>query len=315
MEDLRKAVHAVMDQASHVILGKNKQIAAVMAALLADGHVLLEDMPGVGKTTLAMVFARSMRLDCRRMQFTPDVLPSDLTGFSIYRREEERFVYQQGALFCHLLLADELNRTSPKTQSALLEAMEERRVSVEGVSRELPKPFLVIATQNPYGSAGTQPLPQAQSDRFMISLSLGYPDLESEVAMALGIREESALSQVVPCMDAQDLLMAQREVCGIHLAEALARYAVELVRATRIHPDLRQGGSPRVVIALVRMARAKAWLAGRAFVMPHDVMDQFPTIIRHRIVSARSLGAQRSVDEVIKEILGKVRAPSLGRAR
>lgn len=182
-----KAVRQVLEQVNHVILGKSEEIKEIMTAFLADGHVLLEDIPGVGKTTLAVAFSKAMQLDYRRVQFTPDVLPSDLTGFSIYRREEEKFVYQEGSVFCNLLLADEINRTSPKTQSALLEVMEERKVTVDGVTREVPSPFLVIATQNPAGTTGTQYLPEAQVDRFMVCLSLGYPDYESELAMAKGI--------------------------------------------------------------------------------------------------------------------------------
>ena len=179
MEERLAAVQKVMEQVNRVILGKQAEVREIMLAFLADGHVLLEDIPGVGKTTLALAFSRAMQLDYRRIQFTPDVLPSDLTGFSIYRRDQEKFVYQEGSVFCNLLLADEINRTSPKTQSALLEVMEERRVTVEGVTRSVPDPFLVIATQNPVGAAGTQRLPEAQVDRFMVSLSVGYPDFDS----------------------------------------------------------------------------------------------------------------------------------------
>lgn len=189
MEQRLDLAKAVTKQVGQVILGKEKEIREIMLAFLANGHVLLEDIPGVGKTTLALAFSRAMQLDYKRIQFTPDVLPSDLTGFSIYRREEERFVYQEGSVFCNLFLADEINRTSPKTQSALLEVMEERKVTVEGVTRAVPEPFLVIATQNPQGSAGTQLLPEAQVDRFMVSLSVGYPDFDSELAMVMGVRE------------------------------------------------------------------------------------------------------------------------------
>ena len=196
-----------------------------------------------------------MRLEYRRVQFTPDVLPSDLTGFSIYRREEERFVYQPGSVFCNLLLADEINRTSPKTQSALLEVMEERKVTVDGVTRKVPSPFLVIATQNPTGTVGTQYLPEAQVDRFMVSLTLGYPDFESELAMArdVGIRER--LDAVRPVLTGEMLEELQRAVGGIYMKEPLYRYLLELVRATRTHPYLQRGASPRATIALVRMAK------------------------------------------------------------
>ena len=205
MEEWRNLIENVTKQVGQVILGKEQEIREIMLAFLANGHVLLEDIPGVGKTTLALAFSKSMQLDYKRIQFTPDVLPSDLTGFSIYRREEERFVYQEGSVFCNLLLADEINRTSPKTQSALLEVMEERRVTVEGVTRPVPEPFLVIATQNPQGSAGTQLLPEAQVDRFMVSLSVGYPDYDSELAMVLGVREKSRVEDVVSVLQGDTL--------------------------------------------------------------------------------------------------------------
>lgn len=193
VEQSYKKAEDVIEQVRQVILGKDSEIREVMLAFLAGGHILLEDIPGVGKTTLALAFSRAMSLNYRRIQFTPDVMPSDLTGFSIYRRETEQFVYQPGAVFCNLLLADEINRTSPKTQSALLEVMEERKVTVEGITREVPRPFLVIATRNPFGSAGMQPLPEAQMDRFMISMTLGYPDFESELAIAKSIGEKDRM--------------------------------------------------------------------------------------------------------------------------
>ena len=232
MTPLYSKILQVLEQVNGVILGKEDEIREIMTVFLANGHVLLEDIPGVGKTTLAVAFSRAMRLDHRRVQFTPDVLPSDLTGFSVYRREEERFVYQPGSVFCNLLLADEINRTSPKTQSALLEVMEERKVTVDGVTRKVPVPFLVIATQNPTGTAGTQYLPEAQLDRFMVSMSLGYPDYESELAMAKGIGPEEKYLQIRPVLTGEELLEAQRDLrylyerCGLRLsAEARARDA------------------------------------------------------------------------------------------
>lgn len=263
MEEWRNLIETVTKQVGQVILGKEQEIREIMLAFLANGHVLLEDIPGVGKTTLALAFSKSMQLDYKRIQFTPDVLPSDLTGFSIYRREEERFVYQEGSVFCNLLLADEINRTSPKTQSALLEVMEERRVTVEGVTRSVPEPFLVIATQNPQGSAGTQLLPEAQVDRFMVSLSVGYPDYDSELAMVLGVREKSRVEDIVSVLQGDTLRDIQNAVDQVHLKENVGDYIVRLVRATREHPELSCGGSPRASIALVRMSRAAAFLNGR----------------------------------------------------
>lgn len=316
MEELRTAVQKVMDQVNRVILGKEEEIQEIMTAFLANGHILLEDIPGVGKTTLALAFSKGMKLDYRRIQFTPDVLPSDLTGFSIYRRDQEKFVYQQGSVFCNLLLADELNRTSPKTQSALLEVMEERKVTVEGVTRDVPSPFLVIATQNPSGAAGTQYLPEAQVDRFMASLSIGYPDFESELSLAMGISEKSRVEDVHPVMDGDLLLRAQKAVCEVYLKESVSRYLVALIRATREHRCIQRGGSPRATIALVRMARASAWLKGRSFVTPEDVAEQFPFIIRHRLIFNHTARLeQMDQNAVISEILSSVKKPSMGKER
>lgn len=313
MEEWRNLIETVTKQVGQVILGKEQEIREIMLAFLANGHVLLEDIPGVGKTTLALAFSKSMQLDYKRIQFTPDVLPSDLTGFSIYRREEERFVYQEGSVFCNLLLADEINRTSPKTQSALLEVMEERRVTVEGVTRPVPEPFLVIATQNPQGSAGTQLLPEAQVDRFMVSLSVGYPDYDSELAMVRGVREKSRVEDIVSVLQGDTLRDIQNAVDQVYLKENVGDYIVRLVRATREHPELSCGGSPRASIALVRMSRAAAFLNGRDYVIPSDVEEQFPYIIRHRITldsAARMNG--RTKDAVIGEILQQTRRPSMG---
>ncbi len=312
MEKLRAVVQNVMEQVNRVILGKEAEIREIMLAFLANGHILLEDIPGVGKTTLALAFSRAMELEYRRIQFTPDVLPSDLTGFSIYRRDQERFVYQQGSVFCNLLLADELNRTSPKTQSALLEVMEERKVTVEGVTCAVPSPFLVIATQNPPGSAGTQYLPEAQVDRFMVSLSVGYPDFDSELSMAMEVSERSRTDGIRPVMNGGMLKEAQADVSRVYLSRPAAGYAVELVRATREHRFLERGGSPRATIALVRMARAAAWLEGREFVTPEDIAEQFPCVIRHRLLLN---GAARleymEKDGVIEEILSVTEKPSM----
>lgn len=304
---------AVVDQVNRIILGKSGEIREIMLAFLANGHILLEDIPGVGKTTLALAFSRAMSLDCTRVQFTPDVLPSDLTGFSIYRREEEKFVYQPGAVFCNLLLADELNRTSPKTQSALLEIMEERKVTVEGVTRMAPEPFLVIATQNPFGASGTQPLPEAQVDRFIISMTLGYPDFESELAMAKSVRETNPLDAVQTVLNRETLLELQKEIHSVHINEAVYRYILELIRATRHNPCLERGVSPRGTIALVKMARAAAWLEGRDFVTPGDVREQFPYVASHRIsLNAAARMEGKGKNRIIEETVDQIRRPPMG---
>lgn len=316
MKGEHRSIWKVMEQVNRVILGKEQIVREIALAFLAEGHVLLEDMPGVGKTTLALAFSRAMRLDYKRVQFTPDVLPSDLTGFSVYRREQEKFVYRKGSVFCNLLLADEINRTSPKTQSALLEVMEERKVTVEGITRSVPSPFLVIATENPSGSAGTQALPRAQLDRFAICLSVGYPDFESELCMAMGIGEDDRLARVVPVMDAGSLKNLQRDVCGVYMDDTVCRYVVELVRATRGHRFLETGGSPRATIALVRLARAAAWLDGRDYVLPEDVAEQFPAVMRHRVKRSQEARMEAvEKDEILDEILKAIRKPSIGRRR
>ena len=303
----RRMLQKVLEQVNQVILGKEQENREILLAFLAWGNVLLEDIPGVGRTTLALAFSRAMGLEHRRVQFTPDVLPSDLTGFSIYRRETETFVYQPGSVFCNLLLADELNRTSPKTQSALLEVMEEGQVTVEGVTRAVPKPFLVIATQNPAGTAGTQPLPEAQVDRFLTSLSLGYPDLQSELSLALSPMGKERLAQVVPVMEGKELLALQREVGGVFMKGSVGEYLTGLVRATREHPMIERGCSPRGTIALARIARASAWMAGRNFVTPQDIREQFPFVASHRLIlssSARMEGVpvKEIVDEIVKQV-------------
>ncbi len=315
-EHLHELIQQVLKQVGSVILGKDGEIREIMTVFLANGHVLLEDIPGVGKTTLAVAFSRAMQLEHRRVQFTPDVLPSDLTGFSIYRREEERFVYQPGSVFCNLLLADEINRTSPKTQSALLEVMEERKVTVDGVTRAVPSPFLVIATQNPSGTAGTQYLPEAQMDRFMVSMSLGYPDYESELAMAKGIGPDERYLQIRPVLNAESLAKAQREIHSVYMKDVIFDYLLRLVRATRSHPEIDRGASPRATIALVKMSKASAWISGRDYVIPGDVRRQFPYVAGHRIrLSSSALMNGRTREQVLSGILKDIGIPEMGEKR
>ncbi len=303
MGGYRAAAQAVLEAVNQVILGKEAFTVQILEALLADGHVLLEDIPGVGKTTLALAFSKLMGLDWKRVQFTPDVLPSDLSGFSIYRRDQEKFVYQPGAVFCNLLLADEINRTSPKTQSALLETMEERQVTVDGVTREVPSPFFVIATQNPLGAAGTQPLPMAQMDRFMVCLAMGYPDFENEVQMARESGDGRRTDHLRPLMNAKALLEMQKEVSQVFVHDAVYRYIVRLISATRQNPSFETGVSPRGTIALVKMAQASAWLKGNDFVTPSDVAARFGSVAVHRV----QLSGKARMDGVSKEaVLGQI---------
>ena len=269
----------VIEQVNKVILGKDRKVKEIMTAFLAGGHILLEDIPGVGKTTLATAFSKAMKLDCKRVQFTPDVMPSDLTGYSVYRSDLGQFVYQPGSVFCNLLLADEINRTSPKTQSALLEVMEERKVSVEGITRDVPDPFIVIATQNPYGNAGTQSLPEAQMDRFMITMSIGYPDFESEMDMAMSVGKIGRTDMVEPVITAEDVKEMQEEIYEVYMNKSIYKYIVELVTASRESEYIERGASPRATIALVKMSKAWAWLNGRDYVIPSDVGTQFEYVI------------------------------------
>lgn len=310
---LYPAILQVLEQVNGVILGKSEEIKEIMTTFLANGHVLLEDIPGVGKTTLAVAFSRAMQLDYKRVQFTPDVLPSDLTGFSMYRREEEKFVYQPGSVFCNLFLADEINRTSPKTQSALLEVMEERKVTVDGVTREVPAPFLVIATQNPVGAAGTQYLPEAQMDRFMVSMSLGYPDYDSELSMAKDIALEEKYHQIRPVLSGEMLLAVQKEIYEVYMKDELYDYLLRLVRATRSHPGIKRGASPRATIALVKMAKATAWMNGRDYVTPGDVRGQFPYVVPHRVLLSETAAMEgKRREQILREIMENVEIPSMG---
>ena len=308
-----KTAEEVLQQVSGAVLGKDDQIKTIMAAFLAGGHVLLEDIPGVGKTTLAMSFAGAMGLNCKRVQFTPDVMPSDLTGFSVYSRENDKFVYQEGAVFCNLLLADEITRTSPKTQSALLEVMEERKVSVEGVTREVPSPFLVIATQNPLGSIGTQALPEAQTDRFMVNLSLGYPDEKSELEIARTVGKYSRTESVHAVCTPEIFCEMQDDIHNIFIKDEIYNYILQLVCATRNHDYIEHGASPRATISMVRMSKAYAWLCGRGYVIPSDVQTLLPGVLHHRIslsATAKMNGAGR--DDVIASIIKNVRTPYMG---
>ena len=312
MDTRRKAVRDVLVQVNGVILGKERLTLEVLAALLAGGHVLLEDMPGVGKTTLAIAFARLLGLEWKRVQFTPDVLPSDLTGFTVYQKETGKFVYQPGAVMCNLLLADEINRTSPKTQSALLEVMEEQQVTVDGVTRKTGEPFIVIATENPAGSADTQLLPESQLDRFMICVSMGYPTVEEEMEIMRRSQETDRTAGITPILDAPALADMIRETRGVYMHERICRYIAELAKATRENEWTELGLSPRGTVALTAMAKACAYLKNRAYVVPSDVEEVFPCVAAHRIVlNMKAKVAHVKVDETVRQILENTEKPAL----
>ena len=313
MNDYNRA-YQVMGEVKRVIVGKDECIRKVMAAILAKGHVLLEDVPGVGKTEMAVAFSRAMGLQSNRVQFTPDVMPSDITGFSMYQKETGNFVYRPGAVMCNLLLADEINRTSPKTQSALLEVMEEGNVTVDGVTRGVPRPFIVLATQNPVGSFGTQRLPEAQMDRFLICISLGYPEPEDEVRMLKSRHSHRPLEQIAPVIHGEELLYMQEEAERIFIHDMVYKYMVQLSAATREHEMTELGFSPRGTLALGKMARAYAWLDNREYVVPEDVKKSFYDVGIHRIrlnQKAR-LNGTKAVD-ILDEVIGTVREPQPGR--
>ena len=296
------------------MIGKDDCIVKVMTAILAGGHILLEDIPGVGKTTMAMAFSRAMDLQQKRIQFTPDVLPADITGFSMYQKEKGAFVYQPGAAMCNLLLADEINRTSPKTQSALLEVMEEGKISVDGISRPVPDPFIVIATENPFGSAGTQMLPESQVDRFMICISMGYPDIQSEIEIVKGNVSRRPLEEVRRVMKAEELTDIRKTAEEIFIHDVLYQYIGRLVQTTRSHEMIDLGLSPRGTISIARMAKARAFLMGRNYVVPDDIADVYLDVSCHRIrLSAKARVSHVSAKAVLGQILAQVPRPTLRR--
>lgn len=313
MEELRNKAHLVMDEVKKVIMGKDGCIEKVMAAILARGNVLLEDVPGVGKTEMAVAFSRAMGLKSNRVQFTPDVMPADITGFSMYRKDTESFVYRPGAVMCNLLLADEINRTSPKTQSALLEVMEEGNVTVDGVTRQVPRPFIVLATQNPVGSFGTQRLPEAQMDRFLICISMGYPEPEDEIAMLKSRHRGRPLDEITPVINGEELLAMQEDTEAVFIHDALYKYMTMLSVATREHEMLELGMSPRGTLALGKMARAYAYICGRNYCVPKDVKKALLDVGIHRIrLSQKARISGKKPEDILKETLERVKEPRLG---
>ena len=302
----------ILTQVRKAVVGKDQVLLWVLAAILARGHILLEDIPGVGKTTMALAFSRVLDLEYSRVQFTPDVLPSDVTGYSIPEPDGSGLRYQPGAVLCNLFLADELNRATSRTQSALLEAMEEGQVTVDGVSHTLPQPFVVIATQNPTGAAGTSLLPDSQMDRFMIRLSLGYPSPKDEAAMVLNRQGGNPLLTLSPLMTREDLVKIQDTVEDTFLSDSVVNYIVALVGATRSSPDLLRGASPRATLSVTAMAKSVARLRGRDYVTPADVKEVFAHTVSHRLLLSPKAEAQGKLPEqVLQEILAVTPAPRL----
>ncbi len=302
----------VISQVRRVVVGKDKTLLWVLAAIMAKGHILLEDIPGVGKTTMALAFSRTLGLSYNRVQFTPDVLPSDVTGYSILNQATGQMTYQPGAVLCNLFLADELNRATSRTQSALLEAMEEGQVTVDGVSHRLPQPFVVIATQNPTGAAGTQLLPDSQMDRFMVRLSLGYPNPKDEMAMVMNRQGQDPLHSLSQLLAPTDVALLQETVAQTYVSADVVKYIVDLIGATRRHEDIARGASPRATLAVTAMAKAVAQLRGRDYVIPKDVQEVFPFVTAHRLLlSQRAEGKGLTPEQILAQIIGGVEAPKL----
>lgn len=300
-------VHEVAKQLNQVIIGKERQIQQSLVCLLAGGHLLIEDVPGVGKTTLAHALAISLGLQFNRLQFTSDLLPTDVIGVSIFEREKGQFVFHQGPVFTQVLLADEINRATPKTQSALLEAMEEQQVSAEGQTRQLPHPFFVIATQNPTHQVGTFTLPESQLDRFLMCLSLGYPDAQAERALLMGEDRRTLLRTMPAIMQAEELIKAQDQVRTIHVSAALVEYIQRLAQATRESTNFAEGMSPRAALALLQASRAWAALEGRNHVIPEDVQAVLLPVVAHRLrplkaVSSKASASQELLQQLMQEV-------------
>ena len=310
IRELQNKVNSIIEQTEKVVVGKRAELVLLLSAMIAGGHVLIEDVPGVGKTTMVSAISRAAGLDFRRAQFTPDVMASDITGFNMYNRATDKFEFRDGLAMCNLLLADEINRASPKTQSALLEAMEEGSVTVDGKTYKLPAPFIVIATQNPSGYVGTYPLPEAQLDRFSLRLSMGYPTESEELSIVTGRREGNPLSTVTPVADAAVMKEIIDAAAGLRMDVSVCKYIVSLIHATRKNPSISLGASPRASVALMRLARAYAFVNGRDFVLPEDVSALFLPAMSHRIILSQEARINReSKTEILRDILSSVEVP------
>jgi MoxR-like ATPase len=309
-EEFAAAARAIVGNIEQVIEGKAATVRLALAVLLAEGHLLIEDVPGVGKTKLAKALARSIDCSVRRIQFTPDLLPSDVTGVSVYNQETREFEFKPGAVFANLVVGDEINRASPKTQSAMLECMEERQVTIDGITYQLQVPFMVIATQNPIEMEGTYPLPEAQRDRFTARIAVGYPDTQAELAMLDVHGAHDPLDDLRPVADAATVRRMITTVRQVHAADAVRQYAVNLVNATRESPDLRLGASPRATLQLLRTARAVAALEGRDYVLPDDLQTLAVSVLAHRIIpTAEAQLGRRTTDAIVADLVHRLPLP------
>ena len=305
-------VQSILKEVKKAVIGKDDIVKKVFAAILSGGHILLEDVPGVGKTTLALSFGKALGLDCRRVQFTSDTMPSDITGFSVYSRSDGKLAYQQGCVITNLLLADEINRASSKTQSALLEVMEEKQVTVDGITHKLPSPFIVIATQNPTGSAGTQLLPNSQLDRFMIRLKMGYPEFEGQVNILKEYSRGNSSKQICSVTDREELIGLQKKADSVFTDDSIYEYVVRLADETRSSPLIELGISPRGAIAICRMAKAQAYISGRDYVIPDDIAEIFSDTSAHRIILSRKARlSDKKPSDILGDILKSTQPPSI----
>lgn len=305
-------INSVITEVKKAVIGKDAVVVKVMLAILCKGHILIEDIPGVGKTTLALAFSKALSLEHNRMQFTPDVMPSDITGFSIFNKASNKFEFRPGVAFCNLFLADEINRTSSKTQSALLELMEEKSITVDGNTYKLPEPYTVIATQNPIGSAGTHNLPDSQLDRFMIRLSMGYPDRQGEVAILKSKFNANPLEKVNAVADINTILELREAVESVYVDDRICEYIVSLASATRNHPMLKLGISPRGTLALMQISKGIALAMGRDYVIPDDVVYICRDVFEHRVIlSSKAKLAEKDAADIIAEIIKTTPAPRI----
>jgi MoxR-like ATPase len=316
LQDVALAATRIRAAVEQVIEGKPEAVRLALTVLLAEGHLLIEDVPGVGKTMLAKTLARSIDCSVRRIQFTPDLLPSDITGVSVFDQQRRDFEFKPGAIFANIVVGDEINRASPKTQSALLESMEERQVTVDGTTYQLERPFMIIATQNPIEMEGTYPLPEAQRDRFMARVSMGYPSPDAELEMLDTHGSTSPLDDLEAVSDALQVAKLIEVVRTVHVAEEVKRYAIDIVTATREAPELRLGASPRATLHMLRSARASAALDDREFVLPDDIQDLAVPVLAHRILpTAESQIARRTTEQVVADIVARVPLPRVDRSR
>ena len=305
-------INQIISEVKKAVVGKDRVLIWVMTVILARGHILLEDIPGVGKTTMALAFSRALGLDYGRVQFTPDVLPSDITGYSIYNKDTGEMRYQPGAILCNLFLADELNRATSRTQSALLEAMEEGQVTVDGVSHRIPQPFCVFATQNPTGASGTQLLPDSQMDRFTVRMSIGYPAPADERNMVLNRQGGNPLEQVRQVVRREELIAMQEQASQVYMKEEIVDYAVSLIGATRNHPLILRGASPRATLSVTAMAKAVAYIQARDYVVPKDIQAVFVNTVAHRLLMTPEAEAKGITPEsVLEQILSATAAPRI----